>query len=248
MFFGYIQAGGVFDPGAIVSGTVTSGDLGAGTVFSGNIASGQVSWPHIGSGAVQSGHIASGQVGSIHHASGQLTGFELGSGAIVSGRIASGQVGFGHLANVSVQSGTLASGLNAQSWMVEQIATVETVSGVRAVCLTSGGVVAIANAASGLLLPAIGVVVGLYSSGAAAEVFRFGKFITTSGLDATWSGMAGKLLYVGSGGIVVTQSGLLSGMGWQKLGVAYSGGMFVDVDLTVLSGGYTTPILGAGVF
>ena len=123
------------------------------------------------------------------------------------------------------------------------------ISGVKAVASASGGAtIVLANAASGLRLPAIGVVTSNFVSGATAQVFFVGAMTVPSALDATWSGMANKPLWVGSGGMVTILSGLLSGMGYQKVGVAFSGGIMIMPSPTVLSGGYTTSVLAADLF
>lgn len=155
---------------------------------------------------------------------------------VLSGNIGSGQVSSGHLTSGLMQYAT---------WQAEAIATTEQVSGFKAVCLTSGGFIALAMAGSGLRLPAIGIVDLDFVSGATAYVIRGDRVMVRSGLDSTWSGMAGKHLYVGSGGMVVTQSGLQSGAGWQSVGTAVSGGLLVNVSQVILSGAYTSP---AGAF
>lgn len=243
MWAGYIQPDTV---GNIISGTVGSGDLAAGVVFSGNIASGQVSQFHLSSGAVNSGHIGNAAVVSGSVASGQLFTLHVASGGFLSGAIGSGQIARFHLASGQVFSGAGASGfIDNLLWNSEQIATVETVSGFKAVCVTSGGVLALAMAGSGLRLPALGVVALNLVSGAVATLLRGGKITPTSGLDFRWSGKAGQLLYVGSGGEVVSQALLVSGQSWQRLGTAYSGGLYIGISPVVTSGGIAGP---AGTF
>jgi hypothetical protein len=85
-------------------------------------------------------------------------------------------------------------------------------------------------------------------SGGNAQVITVGTLTPTSGLADAWSGFIGKPLYVGTNGAIVTQSGLLSGMGWQRLGVSTSGGIILHIETQVTSGGITTSIAGAGVF
>jgi hypothetical protein len=65
--------------------------------------------------------------------------------------------------------------------------------------------------------------------------------MTTSGMDKFWSGQQGKFLLVGSGGCVVAPGLMVSGQGFQRLGVAVSGGLIVRVDSQVTSGLVGTP-------
>lgn len=249
MSWGYLQPNGALPTSVVVSGGVASGSVASGSVhgFFGpvrNIASGTVGVfdfgsgavvaGSVGSGAVVSGNIASGQLGSFHIASGRLTGFELGSGSIVSGRIASGQLGYGHLA----------SGANAFT-NSDLFNTVELISGFAAVCLTSGNVIALAQAGSGLCLPAIGVVKDNFVSGALATVFYAGQINAPATAGALWSGQAGRPVYVGSGGAVQAGGLMVSGQGWQRMGIAVSGGVIVNVNAAITSGALTTP---AGAF
>jgi hypothetical protein len=139
--------------------------------------------------------------------------------------LGSGQVGQNHLS----------SGL----FQCLYLPTVELISGFRAVCVTSGHALLRAHAGSGLMLPAIGVVAGNYVSGAVAQVIYAGPAAGTGAFDATWSGMAGKPLFVGSGGLLVTFSGLQSGAGYQRMGLGLSGLMHVQPELTVTSGAVT---------
>lgn len=203
------------------------------------------------SGAVSSGEIASGSVqgffGPVRNiASGTVGVFDFGSGAVIAGTVGSGAVVSGNIASGQIGSGHLASGLvNNLLWDVEQLATVESVSGLKAVSVTSGGVVALAMAGSGLRLPVVGIVALNYVSGDTASVLRQGKITPTSGLDFRWSGKVGQLLYAGSGGEIVSQSLLVSGQAWQKLGFALSGSMLVQIDPSIFSGGIAGP---AGTF
>jgi len=91
-------------------------------------------------------------------------------------------------------------------------------------------------------LPVIGVVASGWLSGDPALVITRGPIrVPVAGLDGTWSGMGGRPLFAGSGGMVVTFSGMLSGMGYQRLGVAFSGGIFVSPDVSITSGAVSTP-------
>jgi hypothetical protein len=258
-------AGFELGSGAVVSGRVASGQIGFGhlanaSVQSGTVASGIVFGMHLFSPAALSGHIGSGAVvgqaggGFFNIASGTITTNDLASGAVNSGQIASGQITnfkmasgailSGHIGNQAVVSGSVASGtlVSFVRQVVEEYNTEEAISGLKAVFLSSGGFVGLANAASGLRLPALGVVPANYVSGDVAVVVSYGKITTP--MCSGWSGFVGKHLYCGSGGQIVGKSGLLSGMAWQKLGVAFSGGIYVNIDLTILSGGYTVGIGG----
>lgn len=219
MMGGYLGAAGTQ---ANIAGNVVAGELGSGAVLSGNIASGAVGRFHmasgqlagfeLGSGSIVSGRIASGQVGNFHVASGQIQGlagvgvpnvasgtlnaFNLGSGAVVSGTLASGSVGRYHLEGGAV---------------IEPFQCGQDVSGVIAVALDSGGCTVVpAERQSGLRLPAFGVVAGMHLSGAVALVVTRGVVaVPNSGTVA--SGFPGRPLYVGSGGLLINQSGFMAG-------------------------------------
>lgn len=266
---GYINGAGITNFIAAASGNIQSGMLGAdAVVFSGNIGSGQIITWHVasgtftgfelGSGAIVSGRIASGQVGNFHIASGQVQGLagagvpnlasgtvnrhNLGSGAVNSGHVASGQLDRNHFASGSV---------------IDYVACEAAISGIIAVVWGSGGCFVVpAERASGLRLPAIGVVAGNFVSGDIVPVVRAGlAHIAASGAIA--SGARG-LLYVGSGGLIVNQSGFMggasSGQGAQpiaensgslvqRIGMAVSGGIDVRLD-TFLSSGLFSGGLG----
>ena len=174
-----------------------------------------------------------------------LEGVAAGSGDIGSGAV-TGQAGGGYFC---VASGTLGSfditsgaKVSRANQLVDEYATEERISGFKAVSLNSGNNIVLAMAGSGLRLPVVGIVASNYESGQTAVVILAGKArVPVANLDANWSGKAGQHLYVGSGGHIQAQSLMVSGQGWQRLGTAFSGGMIVDIDLTILSGGYTTP-------
>lgn len=246
MHYGYFTAGNQpFDPAAIQSGAVASGDIGTGVILSGNV----------GSGAI----IGAAGGGFRNVASGTLTTNDIGSGAIVSGHVASGQVGFRHLANGAVQSGSIASGtldrLHQNSGtVIDYIACGQAISGVIAVAWGSGGCFIVpAERRSGLRLPAIGIVAGNFVSGDITPVVRRGIVgAATSGIIA--SGQPGKFLYVGSGGLLVNLSGFMGGASSgtgpnpvlntgeisgslvQRIGVSVSGGIDVFLDPFIASG------------
>jgi len=231
---GYITpfGGGTFDASKIVSGNVTSGDLGDAVVNSGNVASGAITGAAGG--------------GSFNIASGTLGTNDLGSGAIVSGLVASGQLGRYHR-----NSGTV----------VDLIACEMAISGIIAVAWGSGGCfVVAAQPASGLRLPAIGVVAGNFLSGAVVPIVRRG-WVTSTNSGVIASGFPGQNLFVGSGGLIVNQSGFmagassgagpggcafasgLSGALVQRIGVAVSGG--IDVRVGEVTSGLLSGLLGA---
>jgi len=198
---------------------------------------------------VRSGNLASGIIGRYHIASGQLQGFELGSGAVVSGRIASGQVGWAHIASGNINRYHLESGC-----VIDYYACEQAVSGVIAVAWGSGGCFVVpAQRSSGLRLPSIGVVAGNFVSGDIVPVVRHGRILSSpSGTLA--SGFFGKFLYVGSGGLLINQSGFMegtssghgagptaAGSGYsgslvQRIGVSVSGGIDVLIDVNITSG------------
>lgn len=203
-----------------------------GSPLSGSIGSGQLA-----SGSVQGffgtvPNIASGTVGVTDFGSGAVVAGTVGSGAIVSGNVGSGQIGTAHAA----------SGYPA-AWNSDFLPAGETISGFSAVCLLSGGFsLGLAMAGSGLRLPAIGIVASNYLSGVSAQYFWQGKIGVNSGLDAGWSGIISRHLYVGSGGRVVNFSGVqTSGMSCQRVGVGLSGGVQISIQLGITSGVVATP-------
>lgn len=195
----------------------------SGSIGSGTIASGSVLNANIGSGQVQ----GIGGTGVPNVASGTFTGFELGSGSVVSGRIASGQLGRFHMA----------SGCVTDLFFCEAA-----ISGIVAVAWGSGGCFLVpAQRASGLRLPAVGVVAGNFASGANVPVIRQGLVTTAlSGLIA--SGFPGQPLYVGSGGLIINQSGFCGGASSGQgaaptaAGSGYSGALVQQVGVSVSGG------------
>jgi hypothetical protein len=264
-----IASGQIFNNN-IASGVIFNTNLGSGSVTSGAIASGQIGSFHLADNSVRSGNIASGQVGGFHISSGTFSsgviasgiigGFHLSSGALASGQIGSGQIGTFHLASSSIIGANIGSGqidtvhisptavaLNAYRLMTTAFNAGEFISGIKSVCMGSGGVILLAQCGSGLRLPAIGVTMSGALSGTACSVVSYGRiFSAASGMIA--SGFEGNLLYVGSGGIVVNRSGFtiggvlsapgLSGDMQQSIGVYVSGGMFVMPNLCVSRSGF----------
>lgn len=261
---------GFFTPGFsqqdIVSGMITSGDLSPNSVTSGDVASGQIGTVHladgsiltidIASGQVQSGQVGSGAVQNATIGSGQVQGhlgtgipsilsgtvgpLSLGSGSVLSGHVASGQLNRYHL-----NSGTV----------VDLIACEQLISGLLAVAWGSGGCFVVpAERTSGLRSFVIGACAGTFASGDVVPVVRQG-ILSTSASGTIASGFFGRFLYLGSGGLIINQSGFMdgasSGHGAQPTaaGSGYSGAMVVPMGISV-SGGIDVRIgeLRSGLF
>lgn len=222
--FGYL---GTF-PDTSISGSVSSGDIAPLSVVSGTMGSG-AAWGRLGPSFV----IASGTIGSLDLGSGIITNLYLGSGAVQSGAYASGSISQFKIASGSIFSGLIASGATQ---LFDALQTVEAVNAMQAICITSGNRLAQAMAGSGLRMPAIGIVTVSGASGDTLVYNSDGRYMHPGG-GANWSGQAGKLLYVGSGGEIVAQGLLVSGQSWQRFGVAVSGGIIVQPSLTITSGG-----------
>jgi hypothetical protein len=262
---GHLASGlihGLLSGGAIlVSGQISSGYIGDSAVVSGSIAVGQVGSTHIASGAIVSGLIGSGAIvgfgksGFISNstgrgiASGSVGGFDIAELAIASAHLERGQVGREHMA-----SGTMPWGIQYEFMCAELI------SGLKAVAFDrSGGIfqpsIVRAERQSGARLPAIGVTIsGAFSGQIASVVVRGFVAAGVSGMIA--SGMTGIPLYVGSGGLIVNQSGFmggassgapfLSGSAVQYLGQYVSGNvMYVNPEPYPRSGLITAAGQGA---
>lgn len=272
---GQISSGNLAD-NSVTSGNIASGQIGPthlsdASVQSGHIASGQIGPTHLSSGAVLSGHVGSGTVmgaaGPVRNiASGTIAHNDFGSGAIQSGDIASGQIGAGHiasgritankLASGSVTSGNISSGnviTYARSDYEDTMLSEEAISGVCAVAMSSGGTFLVrAQPGSGLRMPAIGVNVANVVSGALCPFIRMGKLLVSASGAIAGSGFTGiqRTAYVGSGGLIVSQSGYVTGAssgggpgvagtsGWivQRVGNFISGGIVVQIDFNMTSG------------
>ena len=137
--------------------------------------------------------------------------------------------------------------INTNRPMFDYFRAGELISGIKAVCMTSGNFVRRAERASGLRLPAIGVTSGAILSGTTGRVFYYGYVgQTVSGQVA--SGFQGQPLYVGSGGFIVNRSGFmggaasgapfLSGDMQQQIGIAMSGGLFVMPSPMMIRSGF----------
>jgi hypothetical protein len=238
------QVGASFNSGAVlftinapftaeVFGAVVSGELASGIVSRFQLASGAVNSGHVGSGAVagQLGpgafNILSGTIAAFDLGSGIITNSYIGSGAITSGKIASGSIGFNHFTSGLLRGFVLPC--------------VEAISGLRAVCITSGNVLANAMAGSGLRLPVVGIVTSGFVSGDTVQVYNKGVLTVGGTLDLTWSGQVGKTLICGSAGVIIATSLAASGQSWNRLGVSLSGGMIINIDPQLTSGAISTP-------
>ena len=227
--------------------------------------------------AVNSGHIPSGEIGPFHFARETLRSGNFSSGLfrlvdllgdqIQSGNIGDRQINSGHFSsNFIVTSSMVASGsvdpsvdfaqtagLNTNFPLFDSFVFQEQCSGIKAVCITSGGRISRAQRASGLRLPAIGVTSGTVNSGSIGKVFYFGEvrksatLAVNSGINNGISGFQGLPLYVGSGGNIVNLSGMLgtssgaaflSGNMQQQIGIAISGGIFVMPSPRITRSGF----------
>jgi hypothetical protein len=278
---GHLASGFIFNltvGATLLSGQVASGYLGDASVVSGSIASGQIASGHLASGllsslALTSGQITSGLIGDAAIVSGRI-----GSGAITgqgeSGftghtrNIASGMIGGFDLGNKAVGSGQLeaqqvgrphlSSGTN--SWGIQyEFQCGDLISGLKAVAFAmSGGLLApiivLAERQSGARLPAIGVTVSGAISGQFATVVVRG--FVAAGVSGMIASGQTRSLYVGSGGLIVNQSGFcggassgdpfLSGSAVQYLGQYVSGNvMYVNPEPYPRSGLITAAGQGA---
>ena len=225
-----------FARGVVRSGNIISGEVGPfvfakGTVLSGNLSSGLIYLPEALGDQMRSGNLAPAQINSGHFSSNDfiVTSSMIGSGQL-SARTSSGQ-----------NAGPLypfaeTAQINAINTVFDYFMAGELLSGITAVCLASGNLVRRAERASGLRLPAIGVLNGTLLSGTYGAIVSYGPVTrTNSGVIA--SGFQGRPLYVGSGGRIVNLSGFmggtssgapfLSGDMQQQIGIAISGGLFV---------------------
>lgn len=198
-----------------------------------------------GSGDIGSGAIT-GQAGggSFCVASGTLGTNDHGSGSIVSGLIASGQLGSFHGSSGMVTWGgaNLTPFNSGNNWGFACPITEETISGIRAVCVSQSGNLRVAMASISGRMPAIGVVLDNVLSGIKVNVFTQGVFQLGSGM-ADYSGYLNKALVVGRSGQIVTASGSFNSGGlnlasggdfFQRVGVAISSGaLIVNIDPTV---------------
>jgi hypothetical protein len=83
-----------------------------------------------------------------------------------------------------------------------------------------------------------------FVSGAAAKVVVRGVALVGTPANALWSGMAGRYIFCGSGGGLVTYSGMLSGMAYQRIGTSFSGGLYINISQELTSGAVSTPLPG----
>ena len=261
---------------------VNSANFADNSVLSGNINSNSIfsvigGYTPFSIRSVRSGAIPTGEIGPSHFARETLRSGNFSSGLlrlsdllgdqIQSGNIGDRQINSGHFSsNFIVTSSMVASGsidpstnfaqtagLNTNFPLFDSFVFQEQCSGIKAVCISSGGRVVRAQRASGLRLPAIGVTSGTVNSGNNGKVFylggvgRTGTFAANSGLLNGISGFQGLPLYVGSGGNIVNLSGMLgtssgaaflSGNMQQQIGIAISGGIFVMPSPRITRSGF----------
>lgn len=218
------------------------------------IESGLVMYHHLASGCITSGHLANFSVGgqailgtNCHIMSGSISSQDLAGFAVVSGKIQTNAVNSGNISSGVIGLNHLSSGL-AVPVLAEWYICAETISGMKAVCFASGDGDSVVRAErqSGLRLPAIGVTISGAVSGTACVVVILGRITGGAASGAVASGFHGRPLYVGSGGHLVNASGFmggtssgaptLSGSMVQRVGIAISGGIFVNCDVTITSG------------
>lgn len=109
-FTSTMTAGKLTPGGALMDGSIGSGELAAGAVITSKIANGAIGSTQMGDGAVTEVKLGSGAVTSAKIGSGAVGSTALASGAVTSGKIASGVVGSTELANGAVTSGKLGTG------------------------------------------------------------------------------------------------------------------------------------------
>lgn len=222
------------DPGAgfsLTSGIITSGYVGDGSIRGGDgghsIISGSIGGGDLGSGAI---------VGPWHMGSGALSIPQnvnaTNTNASFSGRFLTHFSG-----SFAWTVPTVGGGLV----IADNYIAGEPISGLQPVCLASGilsgvfgelPVVVAAQGASGLRMPAIGVLdqdAGA-GSGLAARVAYLGKVYVNSGTMLLISGQQGKAAYVSQSGSFLTV--VRPGAGTiQPVGVVISGGLLVNPNI-----------------
>ena len=149
------------------------------------------------------------------------------------------------LGTAVVVSGSLASGVvatYARNLVDDALTTLELVSGLCPVAFGSGGGYVVAQGASGLRMPAVGVAGANVASGGALTVVLHGRLPLSSGLFALWSGSFGIPLYVSTSGFLMTPTQPVTGLS-QPIGWAISGGLFV-MAMPVMASGAGAPQSG----
>jgi hypothetical protein len=172
----------------------------------------------VASGLVVSGDIANAAVTSGSFASGVISRFALSSGAVNSGHVGSG-LAVTYSRNV----------------MDDTLSTAETVSGNFPVAIESGGRAVVAQAASGLRMPAIGIAATNALSGESLNYVTFGRLQLLSGMDILFSGQAGRPVYVAAAGGLTATKPLATSLA-QRVGIAVSGGVMVNPSIITQSG------------
>lgn len=145
-----------------------------------------------------------------------------------SGNIGSGQIGTNHLSSGAI-------GTYSRNVIEDSFVAGEAISGLKPVCIISGGTLAVAQGASGLRMPAIGVANSNVQSGGTVNVVMMGKLMLTSGLDAAFSGQQGRLLFASTSGHLITSTHPTTGIA-QRIGIAVSGGILVRPENIFQSG------------
>lgn len=265
----YVGTSGLLAATVPLSGSVVT-QIGVFTGLSGQavinvvpVASGSIGAFRLGVNAVRSGNVGSGQLAGFGKsglaearmiASGTIGGFDLADNSVNSGQLGAAQIGHQHFFGgvIGVNPGfdaALAYGVGFGNGAI--ITGQGQMSGGAVAFSTnlSGKLTVVpAERQSGLRLPCIGVMASGAASGDFALIVTQG-FVQQNHFIA--SGFTGQPLYVGSGGFIVTQSGIgglfsgplqISGSVIQRVGVCISGGMLVQIDPAVTSGLNTTPM------
>lgn len=165
---------------------------------------------------------------------------DLGSGVVTTYDFSSGVVAPFSMGTLSFMSGVSASGINPINAKTE-----ETISGIRAVHLTTSGTLRIAMASVSGRMPSIGIAVDNALSGLELNVYTYGRVpVSASGAYLFGSGQIGSRLWVGRSGNIATVSGSWSSGGWasgdlgQLVGIiANSGNFLLNLENQILSGG-----------
>lgn len=243
------QSGSILiQPMIPMSGTITYGLIASGAIFGFGQSGLSTAARNIASGSIGGFDIANKSINSGQMGDQFINHVFITSGGVLSGNIAAGNIGRGHLA-----SGTRGYGTEFD------FVAGELISGVKAVALSTdvsiNGFIVRAERQSGGRLPVIGVTISGAASGQSCTVVTQG-FVPDYASGMMASGATGRIMYVGSGGLIVNTSGfgagassgahLLSGSVAQKVGVyAVFGsglirGIMVNPSPEITSGVLTT--------